>query len=83
MNVWLLCATVMLFTLIPCGIIVFRGSPMDRLVGLEMAGMVEALLLILLAQGFHRIPFYDLALALGLLAFGGGLVFTRFLERWS
>lgn len=82
MNVWLVCATVMLFCLVPCGIIVFRGSAMDRLVGLEMAGMVEALLLILLAQGFHRIPFYDLALALALLTFGGGLVFARFLERW-
>jgi multisubunit Na+/H+ antiporter MnhF subunit len=28
------------------------------------------------------LPFYDLALAAALLAFGGGLVFVRFLERW-
>ncbi len=82
MNTWLLAAAVMLFCLVPCGIIVFKGSAMDRLVGLEMAGLVEALLLILLAEGFHRVPFYDLALAIALLAFGGGLVFARFLERW-
>jgi multicomponent Na+:H+ antiporter subunit F len=81
-NAWLVAAAVMLFCLVPCGIIVFRGSPMDRLVGLEMAGLVNSLLLILLAEGFHRIPFYDLALAMALLAFGGGLVFARFLERW-
>ncbi len=55
---------------------------MDRVVGLEMAGMIEVLILILLAEGFHRIPFYDIALALALLAFGGSLVFVRFLERW-
>jgi multisubunit Na+/H+ antiporter MnhF subunit len=81
-NAWLLGATVLLFSLIPCGIVVFRGDAMDRLVGLEMAGMIEVLIFILLAEGTHRVPFYDLALALALLAFGGGLVFARFLERW-
>ena len=40
------------------------------------------LILILLAQGMNRPSLYDLALALSLLAFGGGLVFARFLERW-
>jgi multisubunit Na+/H+ antiporter MnhF subunit len=82
MNAWLACATVLLFCLVPCGIVVFRGPAIDRLVGLEMAGLVDTLLLVMLAQGFHRIPFYDLALALALLAFGGGLVFARFFERW-
>jgi multisubunit Na+/H+ antiporter MnhF subunit len=81
-NGWLLGATVLLFSLIPCGIAVFRGDAMDRLVGLEMGGMIEVLIVILLAEGTHRVPFYDLALALALLAFGGGLVFARFLERW-
>jgi multisubunit Na+/H+ antiporter MnhF subunit len=81
-NTWLLGATALLFSLIPCGIVVFRGDAMDRLVGLEMAGMIEVLIFILLAEGTHRVPFYDLALALALLAFGGGLVFARFLERW-
>lgn len=82
MNVWLLGATVLMFCLVPCGFVVFRGSPMDRLIGLETAGMVEVLVLVLLAEGFHRAEFFDLGLALALLAFGGGLVFTRFLERW-
>lgn len=82
MNTWLIGATVLLFSLIPCGIVVFRGDAMNRLVGLEMAGMIEALIFILLAEGTHQVPFYDLALALALLAFGGGLVFARFLERW-
>ncbi len=82
MNAWLIAATGLLFCLVPCAIIVFKGSPMDRLVGLEMGGLVQVLLLIVLAEGFHRPSFYDLALAMALLAFGGGLVFARFLERW-
>ncbi len=82
MNVWLLGSAVLLFALIPCGICVFRGSVIERLVGLELADLIVVLLLALLAQGFHRIPFYDVALALALLSFGGGLVFVRFFERW-
>jgi multisubunit Na+/H+ antiporter MnhF subunit len=81
-NSWLTAAAFLLFGLVPCGIVAFRGEPMERLVALEMTGVVDSLLLILLAQGMHRTPFYDLAVALGLLAFGGGLVFVRFLERW-
>ena len=82
MNTWLVSALVFLFTLVPCGIAVFRGTALERLVGLEMAGMVEVMLLILLAESFHRPSTYDLALAMALLTFGVGLVFARFLERW-
>lgn len=82
MNVWLEAAALLLFALVPCGVVVFYGSAMRRLIGLEMAGMIISLLLVLLAEGMHRPPFYDLALAVALLSFGGGLVFARFLERW-
>lgn len=82
MNPWMVAAEVLLFALIPCGIAAFRGSPMERLVGLEMAGVVQTILLVLLAEAFHRPSTYDLALAMALLTFGGGLVFARFLERW-
>ncbi len=82
MNVWLLAALGMMAALVPCGIVCFRGRHIDRLIGLEMADTVYVLLLVLLAEGFHRLPFYDLAVAAALLAFGGGLVFVRFLERF-
>lgn len=82
MNVWLIAAAILMFGLIPCGIVVFTRDAMNRLVGLEMAGMIETLILIFLAQGFQNPNFYDLALAMALLSFGGGLVFARFLERW-
>jgi multicomponent Na+:H+ antiporter subunit F len=79
---WLVAAVALLCVLIPCGIAVFRGTAVERLVGLEMAGIVEAMLFITLAEAFHRPSTYDLAIAMALLAFGGGLVFARFLERW-
>jgi multicomponent Na+:H+ antiporter subunit F len=82
MNAWLISATVLLFALAPAALVAFRGDAMDRLVGLQMAATVTTLILMLLAQGFQRIPFYDIALASALLSFGGGLVFVRFLERW-
>ena len=82
MNAWLLAATAVVFALIPCGIVSFRGTPVDRMVGLEMTGILTSLILILLAQGIGNPNFYDLGLTMALLAFGGGLVFVRFLERW-
>ncbi len=82
MNAWLMAAAALIFALIPCGIVCFKGTPMDRMVGLEMAGILESLILVLLAQGFNNPNFYDLALTMSLLTFGGGLVFVRFLERW-
>jgi multisubunit Na+/H+ antiporter MnhF subunit len=82
MNGWLIAAGAMLVCLIPCGIACLRGDIADRLVALEATGLIAALILLLAAEGFHRQPFTDLALALALLSFSGGLVFARFLERW-
>lgn len=82
MNAWLISAAVLLVALVPCAVTCLRGEPTDRLVGLEMGSVILTLELILLAQGFQRVPFYDLSVALALLSFGGGLVFARFLERW-
>jgi multicomponent Na+:H+ antiporter subunit F len=81
-NAWLLAATALVLAMVPCGIVCFRGTPIDRMVGLEMAGILTSLILLLLAQGFGNPNFYDLGLTMSLLAFGGGLVFVRFLERW-
>jgi len=82
MNLWLLAAIGMMLCLVPCAIVCFRGEAAERLVGVEMAGVIDVMVLVLLAEGFNRPPFYDLALALALLSFGAGMVFARFLERW-
>ena len=82
MNEWAVAALALLAGLVPCGVVCLRGDPVNRLVGLEMAGTVDTLVLLLLAQAYHRAIYFDLALALALLSFAGGMVFARFLERW-
>jgi multisubunit Na+/H+ antiporter MnhF subunit len=82
MNPWLLASAALLGCLILCGIAAFRGTPMERLLGLEMGSVVQVMFLVTFALAIDRPNFLDLALVMGLLCFGGGLVFARFLERW-
>lgn len=82
MNPWLLAGFGLLSSLVPVGIASFRGSAMDRLAAIEAAATVVTLALLVLAQGFGRPAFFDVALVEAFLSFGGGLAFVRFLERW-
>lgn len=82
MNPWLFSAFVLLLLMVPCFIACLRGDVVNRLVALEAGSAMAAIILLLLTEGYGRIPFVDLALTMALLAFGGGLVFARFLERW-
>ena len=82
MNVWLIAASILLLGLIPYGVVCLTAPVVDRLVALQMASVMGTLILLLLAEGFHRPSYVDLALSLALLSFAGGLTFARFLERW-
>jgi multisubunit Na+/H+ antiporter MnhF subunit len=82
MNAWYITAIALLLCIIPCTIVVSRGDPFKRLVGLEMANAISVMVLIALAGAVDRDFFYDLALAQAFLSLGAGLVFVRFMERW-
>ncbi len=82
MNAWLWAATLLLPGFVPAGAVCLRGPVMERLVGLLMAQVLAILELLLLAEGFGRDIYFDLALAAAILSLASGLVFTRFLERW-
>lgn len=83
MNAWLVAATVVLVALVPLGAVVATGrDTFDRLVAFELAGVLDVTVLLLLAAGFHRSTYADLAVVLSLLSLAGGLAFARFLERW-
>jgi multicomponent Na+:H+ antiporter subunit F len=64
-----------------CLIRTATGGVLSRLVGLQLAGTVVALVLLLVADGTSRSSYFDLALVLALLSFAGSLVFLRFLQR--
>ena len=82
MNAWLVTATVLMFTLLPCLWVCVRRTPLDAIVALELASTITTIVLVLLAQGMRRDPFMDLALVSAVLSFAGALTFVRFLERW-
>ncbi len=81
MNVWLAAAFFLLLGMIPCGVLIVTAPFADRLVGLELAGVLTILSILLLAQGFGHSSFLDLSLATALLSFPGGLVYCHFLEK--
>jgi multicomponent Na+:H+ antiporter subunit F len=81
MNMWLIAGCLVCAGLLPCAAMCLRGSPERRLVGMEMAGILIALSMALLAIGFGRPLLIDMALALAIMSFGGSLVYVRFLEK--
>jgi multisubunit Na+/H+ antiporter MnhF subunit len=79
-NAWLLAALVLvLCALGPCVWVACRGSAAERLAGANLAAVLTTVLFLLLAQGFARSSYVDLALVLAVLAPAGTLVFTRLL----
>jgi multisubunit Na+/H+ antiporter MnhF subunit len=82
-NVWLIGATVLLAGLVPCGWVLLRGRLDEALVALELGSTIATVVLVLLAEGFHRSSYFTLPLVLAGLSFVGTLVFIRFLgDRW-
>jgi multisubunit Na+/H+ antiporter MnhF subunit len=81
MNEWLIAATVLAFALIPClGVAVFASAE-HGLAALELAAVLVATILMLLAEGFRRQPFIDLAVVFAPLSVVGSLTFARLMER--
>lgn len=80
-NLWIAASVLTGISLIPCAFMCLSGSPERRLVGLEMAGILATIILVMLTIGYGRLPFIDLPLAMAILVFGAGLVFARFLEK--
>lgn len=84
MNPWLLGCIVLLAGPFPVAIwIGSRGSPADRMVGLELAGVVATLALVAFAQAMGQSAYLIVPLVTAILSFAGSLVFTRLLAPRS
>jgi multisubunit Na+/H+ antiporter MnhF subunit len=81
-NAWLIAATVLLAGLGPCLVVALRAPTVDALVALELGSALVTLVLLLLAEGFGRSPYFDLALVLAAVSLVGSLAFARLLARW-
>ena len=82
MNVWYAAAAPILLCLIPCVIVAVRGTTVDALIALEVATAVTVVVLLLAEQGMQRQTFFDVSLALAVLALPSTLLFARFYRRW-
>jgi multisubunit Na+/H+ antiporter MnhF subunit len=80
-NVWLAAATVLLGSLVLLVPVLVRAPRIDALVALECAGIVTSIVLVLLAEGFHRAIYANVALVLAALSLIGSVAFARFMER--
>jgi multisubunit Na+/H+ antiporter MnhF subunit len=80
-NLWLVAATVLLAALaLPFSVLV-RAPRIEALVASELSSVVVTLVLLLLAEGFHRSIYTTVPLVLSALSLVSGLVFARFMER--
>jgi multicomponent Na+:H+ antiporter subunit F len=79
---WVLTAGALVVLLGVASVAVARGGTLDRLVGLQLVGVIAPLLLIVVAVATSQPILLEVGLALVLLSFAGGLAFARFLERW-
>ena len=82
MNSWLV--AVILFTpplLVPVSVAV-RANANNRLVAVQVASSLAALILALMTFAFDQSSFIDVALCLTLLSVPGTYLYTLFMERW-
>jgi multisubunit Na+/H+ antiporter MnhF subunit len=77
-----LAAIALLAGIIPCGIVLCRGTLMEAVVAYEAISSIILIVLALLAQAFQRPSEFEFPVLLAVLMLGSGLVFVRALERW-
>jgi multisubunit Na+/H+ antiporter MnhF subunit len=63
----------------PAWLLTTHGGPVERLVGLELAGAVATLDMLVLAQAFAQSSYLIVPFVLLLVSFAGTLVYTRLL----
>ena len=83
MNAFLIAATVLLAALAPLLAMASLRRPIDGLVALEAAGAVVVLVLLCLSAGLGQSILFVLAITAAVVSWIGGLVFARFLGRWT
>jgi multisubunit Na+/H+ antiporter MnhF subunit len=80
-NEWEIAATVLGFALVPCAAVALLAEPPHGLAAFQLAGVLLCTILMLLAEGFHRQPFIDLAVVFAPVSLVGSFVFARLMER--
>ena len=82
MNLWIGAAIILTAALFVCGLMCLKSNVMNRITALQLSNIISAIIILLLAEGFHNDIFFDSALCLVIVSFTGTLIYIRFLEKW-
>lgn len=83
MNAFLIASTVLLAALTPLLVAASRWRPIDGLVVVQTSGAVATLALLCLSVGLGNPLYFTVAVVAAVASWIGGLVFARFLGRWT
>ncbi len=81
MNEWEIAATVLVWALVVCVLVVILSGAETGLVAVEIASLLTTSILMVLSEGFRRQPFIDLAVVFAAVSTVGALTFVRMMER--
>jgi multicomponent Na+:H+ antiporter subunit F len=81
-NAWLVAAAALMVLLLPAGLLAMTGELFSRVLAMQLSSTLGTLALVLLAEGFDRDVYFDLAVVLGVVSFAGTLFTLRSLEAW-
>ena len=82
MNNWLVAIILFIPPLAVPVFVAVRADANNRLVAVQVASSLAALIIALMTFAFDQSSFIDVALALTLLAVPGTYLYTIFMERW-
>jgi multisubunit Na+/H+ antiporter MnhF subunit len=81
-NAFGIAATVLFAGFLPLGVVLIRANAIDAAIPLQLFGSVTTLILLCLAESFHRSVYFDVPVICAVMSWVGGLVYVRFLGRW-
>jgi multisubunit Na+/H+ antiporter MnhF subunit len=83
LNAFLIASTVLLAALAPLLVAASRWRPIDGLVVVQTSGAVATLAIVCLSVGLGNPLYFTVAVVAAVASWIGGLVFARFLGRWT
>jgi multisubunit Na+/H+ antiporter MnhF subunit len=83
LNAFTIAATVLLAALAPLLVAASVRRAIDGLVAIQTSGAVATLALVCLSVGLENSLYFTVAVVAAVASWIGGLVFSRFLGRWT
>jgi multisubunit Na+/H+ antiporter MnhF subunit len=82
-NAFTIAGFALVVGLVPLGGVCLRAREIDGLAALELCGTLATLAFLCLSEGFHRSSYFDVPVISAAATWIGGLIFARFLGRYT